>query len=47
MGGCYTNSFLLYITSIMNFLEREYLLSAYQFGFRSGLSAADLLTALN
>ena len=34
-------------TSIMNFLERENLLSAYQFGFRSGLSAADLLTALN
>ena len=34
-------------TSIMNFLERENLLSAYQFGFRSGLGAADLLTALN
>ena len=34
-------------TSIMNILERENLLSAYQFGFRSGLGAADLLTALN
>ena len=34
-------------TSIMNFLERENLLSAYQFGFRAGLGAADLLTALN
>ena len=34
-------------TSIMNFLERENLLPAYLFGFRSGLGAADLLTALN
>ena len=34
-------------TSIVNFLERENLLSTYQFGFRSGLGAADLLTALN
>ena len=30
----------------MTFLERENLLSAYQFGFRSGIGAADLLTAL-
>ena len=34
-------------TSIMNFLERENLLFAYQFGFCSGLFDADLLTALN
>ena len=31
----------------MNFLERKNLLLAYQFGFPSGLGAADLLTALN
>ena len=34
-------------TAIMNYLERNNLLSAHQFGFRSGLSAADLLTSLN
>ena len=34
-------------TSIMNFLEKENLRSANQFGFRSGLGAADLLTVLN
>ena len=34
-------------TSIMNYLEKGNLLSAHQFGFRTGLGAADLLTALN
>ena len=34
-------------TSIMNHLEKENLLSPHQFGFRPGLSAADLLTSLN
>ena len=36
-------------TTIMNYLDRERnnLLSVHQFGFRSGLSAADLLTSLN
>ena len=33
--------------SIMNYLEKGQLLSAHQFGFRSGLGAADLLTVLN
>ena len=32
---------------LVNYLEKEELLSAHQFGFRSGLGAADLLTALN
>ena len=34
-------------TSIMNYLEKGNLLSAHQFGFRTGLGAADLLTILN
>ena len=33
--------------SIMNHLEKKELLSAHQFGFRPGLSAADLLTSLS
>ena len=33
--------------SLMNYLESKNLLSVHQFGFRSGLSAADLLTSLN
>ena len=33
--------------SIMNYLEKGNLLSAHQFGFLTGLGAADLLTALN
>ena len=33
-------------TSIMNYMEKGNLLSAHQFGFRTGLGAADLLTAL-
>ena len=34
-------------TSIMNHLEKKELLSVHQFGFRLGLSAADLLTSLS
>ena len=34
-------------TSIMNHLEKENLLSSHQFGFRAGLSAADLLTGVS
>ena len=34
-------------TCIMNYLEKEKLLRAHQFGFCPGLSAADLLTSLN
>ena len=33
--------------SLMNHLEKKELLSAHQFGFRPGVSAADLLTSLN
>ena len=33
-------------TTLMNHLEKESLLSQHQFGFRPGLSAADLLTSL-
>ena len=34
-------------TSIMNHLEKENLLPSHQFGFRAGLSAADLLTGVS
>ena len=33
--------------SLMNHMEKRNLLSAHQFGFRSGLGAADLLTSMN